>query len=1458
MAKHQAEGGAPGEAGGEALSEAGGVAPSETGDETSGELSGGAPSDAGGVASSGLSEDSEEFFTASDHEESETMSNRRGRGGRRSQHQPGVDEEEEEEEVKPTERLFHPEELKQLIPLFREGGGVTEWILSIDHYREMYLWTEKTTLLYATCRLAGAAQQWFTGSRQMILSWADFMAGISLAFPDHEDEADIHRKLGKCVKDVKESYENYVFRVNAMGQRGRLSAAAIIKYTISGLSYDPLYNSIASKRYATIYELLEQIRYCESNQELCKKRTFVPKSFSPRPSSNNATPKKEETRVAGPAVKRSDECFNCHGSGHISINCPEPQRRPRCSHCNKVGHDEQTCFKRNRNQGDNRQAATGGARQEPVAGGSGGGSGGGGGTAPNAAYPIEMQLQKENQPNDEKFLSVDANSQVSSDVIVGGRLKAVKALADSGCPVSLIKQSFFVESIQLSRANDRDLVGVNDSKIQIVGAYSTSIIIDSNVYLANFTVVTDNTMKVDMILGRRFLQDNGFLGLKFKRADKFDVDAMKDVFDGDVADASILFVDDKVDLDIGDTDETRSLSGKVYELFDNDYLNRDKPCEPVVKHTVEIKLKEDRYYNATPQRLSEFERREQNKIVSDMLSKGIIRESESPYSCRVVLTRKKNGEYRFCVNFRPLNKLVERNHFPLPIIEDQIAKLQNRQFFTTLDMKNGFYHVDIAENSRKYLSFVTEEGQFEYNKLPFGFTNSPSIFARYVMKVLKPYIDSGEIVVFIDDILASTVTISDHLDLLSRLFRTLSDNHIELNVKKCSFLKTCIEFLGYYVTYNQIRPSDRHIENVSNFPVPTNDKSLQRFLGLMSYFRKFIFRFNNIANPLYDLLNRKESQFRFEPNHFESFERLKNALISKPVLSIYSPQLETQLHTDASSTGYGGILIQRQIFDNQFHPVMFFSRKTSADESKLHSFELETLAVFYSLERFRVYVFGIHITIVTDCNALKATLARKDVNRKIARWALFIDEFDHVIEHRSGAKMQHVDALSRMYCHVIEETDQSSNVFENALYVNQIKDPAIIKIKSDLENGDSKDYEVRDNLVFRKYKNRLLLYVPANMEESIFYKYHDGLGHFGVDKVCELVKRSYWFPKLRPKLQDHIAKCVTCIAFNPKQKKLDGPLHLVDKSNVPFRTVHIDHLGPLEKTKGKNEHILAVIDAFTKYVKFYPTKTTNSREVLKHLKSYFIAYSTPDVIVSDRGTAFTSDQFKAFANDHGFRHQLVATACPQANGQVERYNRTAIPLISKLVETRNVEWDTALIDAEFLLNNTLNRSIGDIPSRLLFGVVQKRYVSDDLTKFVDDLNMTDERDLIEIRENASQATKKLQEYNKELYDKRCKVRTHYHEGDLVSIRSVKQVAVRGKLQPKFKGPYVVQKVLDRNRYVISDLDGYQVSNRRFEGIFDPMNMRLYQKGPEEEIGDFSDLDSDTEYEEIEYLDEEFQ
>jgi hypothetical protein len=271
--------------------------------------------------------------------------------------------------------------------------------------------------------------------------------------------------------------------------------------------------------------------------------------------------------------------------------------------------------------------------------------------------------------------------------------------------------------------------------------------------------------------------------------------------------------------------------------------------------------------------------------------------------------------------------------------------------------------------------------------------------------------------------------------------------------------------LGYDISYNNISPSFKHIQTVEKYPVPNDLKSLHRFIGFVSYFRRFISNFNKISYPLYELLKNKD--FKFGEDHLKSFETLKSKLLSKPILSIYSPTAYTELHTDASSLGFGSIIFQRQESDNKMHPIMFYSRKTTAAESKLHSFELETLAVVYSLKRFRCYLFGIQFQLVTDCQAVKFTLEKKDINPKIGRWSIYLEQFDFTIQHRSGDKMQHVDALSRIEIYSIELEDKVS-FLDKAIFVNQLRDSYVNKLKIKIENGKIKDYEIRDELSIGK------------------------------------------------------------------------------------------------------------------------------------------------------------------------------------------------------------------------------------------------------------------------------------------------------------------------------------------------------------------------------------------------------
>lgn len=434
------------------------------------------------------------------------------------------------------------------------------------------------------------------------------------------------------------------------------------------------------------------------------------------------------------------------------------------------------------------------------------------------------------------------------------------------------------------------------------------------------------------------------------------------------------------------------------------------------------------------------------------------------------------------------------------------------------------------------------------------------------------------------------------------------------------------------------------------------------FVGLASYFRRFVPGFSLLAKPLYKLI-RKNVAFKFQTEENSTFEALKACLSSKPILSIYSPRAETELHCDASASGFGGILLQKQD-NNKWHPIAFWSQRTTPAESKYHSFELECLAVLYALRRFHIYLAGRKFKIITDCDSFRHTLSKRDINPRISRWALFLQNYDYEIVHRPGKRMAHVDALSR--CHSVLVIESST--FERTLSVCQDRDEEIRKIRDNLEKNEMKYYELRDRLVYRKdrYK-KLLFYVPCSMEANVIRTCHDDLGHLGINKTVDKIVKAYWFPRMRDKVRDYIGNCLKCIELSPPSGRAEGYLHGIPKGNLPFATIHVDHLGPLEKTGKGYRYVLVIIDAFTRFIRLYPCKSTTTEESVKHLHEYFRAYNKPKRLISDRGTCFTSDAFKEYLKSETIEHVLVAVNTPRAKGEVERFNKIITPMLGKLV-----------------------------------------------------------------------------------------------------------------------------------------------------------------------------------------------
>lgn len=241
----------------------------------------------------------------------------------------------------------------------------------------------------------------------------------------------------------------------------------------------------------------------------------------------------------------------------------------------------------------------------------------------------------------------------------------------------------------------------------------------------------------------------------------------------------------------------------------------------------------------------------------------------------------------------------------------------------------------------------------------------------------------------------ATGTIEENLEILKEVLQFLAHYGLELKLSK--FLKREIEYLGYNISEAGVTLNKSKIEAIQNFPRSMTVRQVQGFLGLTSYFRKFIANYAQIVKPLHDL-TKKDVPFTFDKKELCAFETLQEKLTNQPVLPLYNPIATTELHTDASSYGYGAVLLQRQS-DGHMHPIMYFSRRTTTTESHYHSYELETMAIVYALERFRVYLQGTPFIVVTDCSAVQLALSKKDVNPRISRWCMILKNYDYKIEH---------------------------------------------------------------------------------------------------------------------------------------------------------------------------------------------------------------------------------------------------------------------------------------------------------------------------------------------------------------------------------------------------------------------------------------------------------------------------
>ena len=484
-----------------------------------------------------------------------------------------------------------------------------------------------------------------------------------------------------------------------------------------------------------------------------------------------------------------------------------------------------------------------------------------------------------------------------------------------------------------------------------------------------------------------------------------------------------------------------------------------------------------------PRRMPFAVRREVEKQVKKMQGARIIQKSHSSWASPVILVRMRNGSYRFCVDYRRLNDVTKKDTFPLPRIDDLLDQLSQSKYFSTLDLAAGYWQIQVVPESRPKTAFATHQGLFEFRVMPFGLTNAPAVFQRLVQEVLEGLNPEGGpdfVSAYIDDILVFSRTLEEHMEHLRLVIDRVMKAGLKLNPAKCKFIQQEVEYLGHIVTPQGLKTSTRHVEAVQQFPVPTTVSEVRQFLGLTSYYRRFVESFAKIVSPLH-ALPKKNARFQWNEECQTAFDHLKQRLLDAPILAYPSFDREFLLETDASIQGLGAVLSQVQV-DGLPHPVAYASRALSPAEKNYAITDVETLAVVWSVSHFKAYLYGQRVKVFTDHAAVRAVLLNPNASGKHARWWSLVFESgvgDISISYRRGRDNQNADALSWSPCGEIptEEEDKGVSVFTikdqesvEKLLLAEPVNPDLTTVESSLQDEQLKDPEIKEIVDYLRNK----------------------------------------------------------------------------------------------------------------------------------------------------------------------------------------------------------------------------------------------------------------------------------------------------------------------------------------------------------------------------------------------------
>jgi len=794
-------------------------------------------------------------------------------------------------------------------------------------------------------------------------------------------------------------------------------------------------------------------------------------------------------------------------------------------------------------------------------------------------------------------------------------------------------------------------------------------------------------------------------------------------------------------------------------------------------------------------------------VINKWEEEEIIEKSNSCYINPLVFVKKSDGELRPCLDARFINNRTIPEFTTPEKIHDILRSFNNIKFISVLDLRSSFLQVNLNPHSRKYTAFKFNHSVYHFTRVPFGLKNSLAAFIKAIDPVIPKELKEN-IKNYVDDILIVSSDFKSHIFHLRTIFDRLLKFGATLKFQKCKFFMSSVKFVGHIISNKGIFKDPEKIQAIRDYPRPTNPKQIQSFLGLLNFYNQFTNRYAELAAPLTKLI-RKGVEWEWGDTEENNFIELKRELCKN--IHLTSPDFNRDFHLecDASLIAVGGILYQLKN-GNEKQIIACYSKKLTDREIRVFTVtEKELYSIIIAIKKFFDTVAGYNIIVHSDHQALCHLFECKNPPPRIHRWILFLQPLNLTFTYIPGKNNQIADTLSRNINIINKNSNQ--DIFE------RIKNEQFYE--NDFVKNLNQNYKFENKILFIKLHEKWLMHIPPHLIIPLIEYVHHTYNHIGTGKTYKLIQERFSCKALKKHVKKMIKSCHIC------QTCKAGPCIKYCQSYIradyPLSLVSLDFFGPLPTGQYKFKYILVIVDNFSKYVKLYPTISTNLISIKKRVLQYLDFISNIgkiDKILTDNATTFTSNKWIEFLNNHKIKPILTAIRRPQSNIS-ERVNREIVCFLRVLLRNRHNGWVKYLKEIEDCINTTYHSGIDNIPYKVFLGLNPPRPWEKLQTQNLK-LSKLEYDSIIErVKLINNKKSDKLDELNKKFQSK-LKV------GDKVLIKSSYVSSANeqrvGKLCPKFDGPYLINKKLGKNVFLL-----VTPKNECIRGIFHASLIKRY-------------------------------